>query len=225
MKPGETGMAGRLITIEGGEGAGKSTQINFLARHLEAAGKVVRTTREPGGSQGAEAIRALLVSGETDRWDPVSETLLILAARRDHVERVIKPALAAGEWVLCDRFADSTAAYQGVGHGLGRDWVRELGHLTLGDFTPDLTVILDIPVADGLARAGTRGGADRFERMGTGFHERLRRAFLDIAAEEPARCAVIDAGAEEGAVAAVIRELVADRLPDSDLSATGGADG
>ncbi|MBP5855596.1 dTMP kinase [Marivibrio halodurans] len=218
-------MSGRLITVEGGEGAGKSTQIKHLATSLELAGRDVRTTREPGGSPGAEAIRALLVSGETDRWDPVSETLLILAARRDHVERVIKPALAAGEWVLCDRFADSTAAYQGAGHGLGRDWVREIGRLTLGDFTPDLTLILDIPVGDGLARAGKRGGDDRFERMGTGFHDRLRRAFLDIAAEEPVRCAVIDATAEEYVVADAVRKLVADRLPDSGLSAAGGVDG
>lgn len=215
-------MPGRLITVEGGEGAGKSTQIKHLSAALEAAGRTVLTTREPGGSPGAEAVRDLLVSGAVDRWDPVSEALLILAARRDHVERVIKPALGAGTWVLCDRFADSTAAYQGGGHGLGRDWVARLAHLTLSDFTPDLTLILDLPVSAGLERAGKRGGDDRFERMGTAFHERMRAAFLDIAAEEPERCAVIDATAGVEVVAEAVRATVARRLPDSRIEITDG---
>ncbi len=214
-------MEGRLITFEGGEGAGKSTQIKRLGEALEATGKPVTVTREPGGSPGAEAIRALIVSGETDRWDPVAEALLILAARRDHVERLIKPALAQGHWVLCDRFTDSTAAYQGAGHGLGRDWVARLTREVLGDFTPDLTVILDLPVAEGLRRAGHRGGDDRFERMGSAFHETLRAAFREIAAEEPQRCVLIDASADIDAVAARVRAVFAERFPESGLAADG----
>lgn len=210
-------MTGRFITLEGGEGAGKSTQIKHLATALEAAGRPVVTTREPGGSPGAEEIRGLVVSGAPDRWDPVSEALLIFAARRDHVERLIKPALARGDWVLCDRFTDSTAAYQGEAHGLGRDWVRRLAQAVLGDFAPDLTLILDLSVEDGLKRAGARGGDDRFERMADGFHQRLRTGFLAIAAEEPERCAVIDAAQSEAAVASALRRTVAARLPDSGL--------
>ncbi|MEQ8604078.1 MAG: dTMP kinase [Marivibrio sp.] len=212
-------MTGRFITLEGGEGAGKSTQIKHLAAALEAAGRAVVTTREPGGSPGAEEIRALVVSGAPDRWDPPTEALLMFAARRDHVERLIKPALARGDWVLCDRFTDSTSAYQGEAHGLGRDWVRRLAQEVLGDFSPDLTLIFDLPVEDGLKRAGRRGGEDRFERMATGFHQRLRDGFLAIAAEEPERCAVIDAGRSETAVAASVRQTVAARLPDSGLGA------
>lgn len=210
-------MGGRFITLEGGEGAGKSTQVKRLAAALEAAGRTVVTTREPGGSPGAEEIRSLIVSGDPDRWDAVTEALLIFAARRDHVERLIKPALARGDWVVCDRFTDSTAAYQGEAHGLGRDWVRRMAQATLDGFAPDLTLILDVPVETGLARAGARGGDDRFERMAGGFHQRLRDGFLAIAAEEPERCAVIDADKSEGAVAEALRAAVASRLPDSGL--------
>lgn len=212
---------GRFITLEGGEGAGKSTQTHRLATALEAAGHEVLQTREPGGSRGAEAIRDLIVSGDTDRWDPVTETLLILAARRDHVERMIRPALARGAWVVCDRFADSTAAYQGAGHGLGRDWVADLGRRVFGDFAPDLTIVLDAPVPDGLARAAERGGDDRFERMDEDFHERLRQAYLDIVREEPGRCSLVDAAADPETVAAAVRAAVAARLPDSGLRAEG----
>lgn len=211
-------MTGRFITFEGGEGAGKSTQIKRLAHSLEAAGQAVLLTREPGGSPGAEEIRTLVVTGAPDRWDAVTEALLIFAARRDHVERVIKPALARGEWVLCDRFTDSTAAYQGAAHGLGRDWVRRLAGETLGSFGPDLTLVLDLPVETGVARATARGGADRFERMGPAFHGALRQAFLDIAAEEPGRCAVIDAGGSVERVADAVRAVVAQRLPESGLA-------
>lgn len=151
-------------------------------------------TREPGGSSGAEAIRALLVTGDPGRWDAETEALLVYAARRDHVVRTIAPALARGAWVLCDRFADSTMAYQGYGHGLGRAFVETLHRLVLGGLAPDLTLVLDLPVADGLARAGRRSGAEtRFERMDIAFHERLRAGFHEIARREPARCVMIDA--------------------------------
>lgn len=204
---------GRFITLEGGEGAGKSTQIRFLADALTARGKTVVLTREPGGSPGAEEIRGLLVSGETGRWGPVTEALLHTAARRDHLERTVWPALEAGHWVVCDRFFDSTMAYQGYGLGLGRDLVATLQTTALGDFRPDLTLILDLPVEDGLARAAARrGGEDRYERMDVAFHHRLRNGFLDIAAREPERCAVIDAGHPIETVRQAILDSVAQRL-------------
>ena len=207
---------GRFISLEGGEGAGKSTHIKRLAASLEAAGLTVVTTREPGGSSGAEAIRALLVAGEPGRWDGLTELLLLYAARRDHVNRTILPALDRGDWVIADRFADSTMAYQGYGFGIPRETVEQVHRIAIGDLRPDLTLILDIPVAAGLKRAGKRDGAEgasnRYERMTREFHERLRRGFLDIAAREPARCVVIDAAFEPDAVAGAIREAVAARL-------------
>ena len=204
---------GRFITLEGGEGAGKSTQIRLLADALAACGKDVVVTREPGGSKGAEEIRALLVSGETGRWGPVTEALLHTAARRDHLERTVWPALAAGRWVVCDRFFDSTMAYQGYGLGLGRDLIGALQATALGDFRPDLTLILDLPVESGLARANARrGGEDRYERMDLDFHRRLRDGFLDIAAREPERCAVIDASHPVEAVQASVLDTVTRRL-------------
>ncbi|HTH16074.1 MAG TPA: dTMP kinase [Magnetospirillum sp.] len=204
---------GRFITFEGGEGAGKSTQLKMLAEALARAGIEVVTTREPGGSKGAEAIRALLVTGEVDRWDAETEALLHSAARRDHLVKTVWPALERGAWVVCDRFADSTLAYQGYGHGLSKDFITGLTRLVLGDFTPDLTLILDLPVEEGLKRAGGRGGAeDRYERMGTAFHERLRQGFLDIAARDPGRCAVIDATADVDTVHQAILKAVKGRL-------------
>ncbi|WP_414639782.1 dTMP kinase [Arenibaculum sp.] len=204
---------GRFITLEGGEGAGKSTQLRRLAAVLAARGIDVVATREPGGSPGAEEIRGLLVSGEPGRWDPMTELLLHLAARRDHLLRKVRPALDAGRWVLSDRFADSSVAYQGYGHGLGRDLVVRMHELAIGDFRPDLTVVLDLPVATGMARARGRGaGEDRYERMGTDFHERLRAGFLDLAAREPGRCAVVDADAPADEVEARIRAVVEARL-------------
>ena len=152
--------AARFITFEGGEGAGKTTHVKRLADALTTAGIDVRTTREPGGAPGAEEIRDLLVTGETGRWDATSEALLHFAARRAHVEAMVRPALAAGRWVVCDRFADSTMAYQGYGHGLGRDAVETLYRVVLDDFAPDLTLILDVPVAVGLERAGGRDHAE-----------------------------------------------------------------
>ncbi|MGY0790112.1 dTMP kinase [Azospirillum argentinense] len=204
---------GRFITLEGGEGAGKTTQIRLLADALIGLGKRVVLTREPGGSPGAEEIRGLLVSGETGRWGPVTEALLHTAARRDHLERTVWPALEAGHWVICDRFFDSTMAYQGYGLGLGRDLVATLQTTALGDFRPDLTLILDLPVEEGLARAAARrGGEDRYERMDVAFHHRLRDGFLDIAAREPERCVVVDAGHPVEAVQAAILDHVTRRL-------------
>ncbi|HEX6101742.1 MAG TPA: dTMP kinase [Alphaproteobacteria bacterium] len=207
--------APRFITLEGGEGAGKSTHLRRLGEAMRAAGETVVLTREPGGSEGAEQIRALLVGGAVNRWEPMTEALLHYAARRDHVERTIRPALDAGSWVLCDRFADSTMAYQGYGLGLSRDRIEALHRIVLGEFKPALTLILDLPVEEGLIRARGRGGAageDRYERMGAGFHERLRAGFLDIAVREPARCVIIDAARPVEAVAAAIRAAVRERL-------------
>lgn len=204
---------GRFITFEGGEGAGKSTQLRKLADALAASGIEVMTTREPGGSKGAEAIRALLVTGEVDRWDAQTEALLHTAARRDHLAKTVWPALRRGAWVVCDRFADSTLAYQGYGHGLPHEFITGLTRLAIGDFKPDLTLILDLPVAEGLKRADGRGGAeDRYERMGAEFHERLRQGFLDIARNDPDRCAVIDATAELDAVHQAVMRAVKSRL-------------
>lgn len=170
-------------------------------------------TREPGGSPGAEAIRRLLLEGDTERWDAISETLLFFAARRDHINRTIQPALDAGRWVVCDRFTDSTIAYQGHGRGLPLGELASLRNFALGDFAPDLTLILDLAVADGLARAARRpGAADRFERLDSGFHQRLRHGFLVIAKAEPERCAVIDAGGDVAAVHRAILAAVSARL-------------
>jgi dTMP kinase len=204
--------AGKFITIEGGEGAGKSTQLGLLAAALERSGIAVRTTREPGGSPGAEAIRRLLLEGEGERWDAVSEALLLIAARRDHVSRVIGPSLRQGMWVVSDRFADSTIAYQGYGKGVPLDELRALHRIALGDFEPDLTVILDMPVELGLARAAARSSADRFERLDHAFHERLRRGFREIAAASPVRCALIDASGDPQAVHRTVLAEVAQRL-------------
>ena len=204
---------GRFITLEGGEGAGKSTQIALLKAALEAKGIRVLTTREPGGSEGGEEIRNLLVNGETHRWEPLTEALLNYAARHEHLQKLILPALNDGTWVLCDRFADSTMAYQGYGHTMNREVIRRLHRLVVDDISPDLTLIFDLPVEQGLARAGSRGeGEDRYERMGSAFHERLRAGFLEIAKKNPMRCSVIDATGDVGAVAMAVTAEVAQRL-------------
>ncbi len=205
---------GRFITFEGGEGAGKSTQLARLCEVLHERGLEVVGTREPGGSPGAEAIRELLVHGEPQRWDAVTETLLHFAARRDHFVRTIEPALGRGAWVVCDRFADSTMAYQAYGLGVEKSFVTELYEQLLGGFAPDLTIILDLPVEQGLARAVIRGGVDRYERMGKDFHQRLRDGFLAIAATEPGRCAIIDASRDEDAVHDAVIALVDMRVAD-----------
>jgi dTMP kinase len=206
-------MTGRFITLEGGEGTGKSTQIKRLAASLEAKGIAVLATREPGGSTGAEQIRSLLVEGEPGRWDAITETLLAYAARADHVARTIGPALLAGTWVISDRFSDSTFAYQGVGRGVPRETIRRIDSAVLDDFAPDLTLVLDLDATTGLQRATARGAAEnRFEKFGPDFHEKLRQAFLDIARRHPERCRVIDAGGSEDQVAEAILAAVSRRF-------------
>ncbi|WP_119165640.1 dTMP kinase [Algihabitans albus] len=202
---------GRFITFEGGEGAGKSTQVKRLAERLRAAGAEVVTTREPGGSPGAEEIRDLLVHGEAARWDPVTETLLHFAARRDHLTKTVWPALERQAWVVCDRFADSTRAYQGAGQGGDAVLIEDLYRQVVGAFAPCMTFILDLPVETGLARAAARNeGGERYEGMDRTFHERLRQGFLEIARREPQRCRVIDATAAEDAVAAAVWSALAE---------------
>jgi dTMP kinase len=200
---------GRFITLEGGEGAGKSTQAGRLAVALAARGLPVLRTREPGGTPGAERIRALLLNHGP--WDPVAEAMMMFSARREHVVKVIRPFLDAGGWVVCDRFADSTLAYQGA-QGLPREIWARLAEVALEGFAPDLTLVLDLPPEAGMARAAARSGADRYERMGMRFHAAVRQAFLGIAAAEPQRCLVVDAGQEAEAVAAAIGAAVGARL-------------
>ena len=204
---------GRFITFEGGEGAGKSTQVRRLAQRLAGAAPEVVLTREPGGSPGAEAIRHLLVTGDVDRWSACTETLLFYAARRDHIERMILPALDRGAWVVCDRFADSTRAYQDSAGGANPTLIEALETHVLEGLKPDLTLLLDLPVAVGLARAAARRqGETRFEDKGRAFHERLRAAFLHIASAEPGRCVVIDAAAPEDDVEAAVWAAVETRF-------------
>jgi dTMP kinase len=211
MRPGTA--RGRFITFEGGEGVGKSTQLRLLAATLREAGIGVVTTREPGGSKGAEEIRSLLVQGHAERWDPLTEALLHSAARRDHLVKTILPALAAGHWVISDRFADSTLAYQGYGHGLPTTTLDILTRLVLDEVSPDLTIVLDLPAIDGLRRAAARGGGeDRYESMDHAFHDRLRQGFLAIARANPARCVVVDAGRPVAEVQASVCAAVAGRL-------------
>jgi dTMP kinase len=204
---------GKFITLEGGEGSGKSTQVAALAAALREEGREVVETREPGGSPGAEAIRELLVHGASDRWDAVSETLLHFAARRDHLRATVWPALERGAWVISDRFADSTMAYQGYGQGLEPATIEEIYRLTIGEFRPDLTFILDLPAETGLERAAAReGGGERYEGMGLAFHERLREGFLAIAKAEPERCLVVDAAADAQTVTTRLLDALNSRL-------------
>jgi len=204
---------GAFISFEGGDGAGKSTQINLLAERLRNAGCDVVVTREPGGSEGAEAIRALLVKGDADRWSPVTEALLMYAARGDHLEKVILPALARGAVVITDRFADSTMAYQGIAGDLGREKIEALYNLVVGDNGPDLTIILDAPAEEGLRRASSDEGETRFEEKGDAYQRSVRDAFLEIARSDPDRCAVIDARDPIETVAANVIAAVKARFP------------
>jgi dTMP kinase len=204
---------GRFITIEGGEGAGKTTQVGLLVAAFERARIPARATREPGGSPGGEAIRRLLLEGDGARWSGVGEALLLVAARSDHVARLIAPSLAQGIWVVSDRFADSTLAYQGYGRGLALEDLAALHRFALGSFAPDLTVILDLPAEIGLARAAARAsGDDRFERLDHAFHERLREGFRKIAAKDSARCILIDGSSDPQTVHRAVLDAVEGRL-------------
>jgi len=203
----------RFITLEGGEGAGKSTQVARLVAALRARKLSALATREPGGSPGAEEIRRLIVEGEPGRWDILTETLLVFAARADHVASTIKPALARGEWVVCDRFTDSTYAYQGSARGMARETIRRMEALVLHDFRPDLTLVLDMPVEAAMSRIRSRGHAEnRFEKFDLAFHNRLRQCFLDIAKRDRERCMVIDATADVDAVAKAVWQAVTKRF-------------
>lgn len=205
-------MSGKFITFEGGEGSGKSTQISILYELCKKTNLDVIKTREPGGSAGGETIRNLLVSGNAS-WDAQTETLLFYAARLDHINKLIKPALAENKIVLCDRFADSTLVYQGVGKGLSENYIRELHNLTLGNFSPDLTIILDIDPAIGLKRAVGRAHSEtRFESLGLEFHQKIRAGFLTIAQKEPHRCVVLNADQSETALHAQIIKTLTERL-------------
>jgi dTMP kinase len=204
------GGRGRFITLEGGEGAGKSTQARVLAEALSARGLPVLLTREPGGAPGAEAIRGVLLG--SGPWDGVAECLLHFAARREHVARSVGPALEAGMWVVCDRFADSTLAYQCSGQGVPRAVFDALADTALGPLRPDLTILLDLPPEAGLARAAARGETNRYEALDPAFHARVRGGFLAIAHAEPGRCVVMDAASPPDEVASAILAAVQTRL-------------
>lgn len=205
---------GFFITLEGGEGSGKSTHAKLLAERFASAGRDVIVTREPGGAPEAEAIRGLLLGGEPERWSPLAEALLNHAARDNHLAVTIRPALARGAVVICDRFMDSTTAYQGHAGGVDLQFLASLEHAVVGETRPELTIVFDIDPELGLERAWQRdpGNADRFERMNLGFHQRLRAGFLEIAKSEPGRCVLVDAGRDEDEVARAVWGAVAARI-------------
>ena len=209
---------GKFITFEGGEGAGKSTQVRLLAGNLQRLGKKVVMTREPGGSLKAESIRRLLLEGRAAKFGPFAEALLFSIARDDHLDTVIRPALASGSWVISDRFMDSTMAYQGAGGNLAPELVRALERTIVGGTRPDVTILIDLPPEVGIARAKTRqkqlglAEADRFESMDMSFHERLRAAFLEIAKREPDRFIIVDGRLAPDQLARRIFEMVDDRF-------------
>jgi dTMP kinase len=219
-------MRGRFITFEGGEGSGKSTHARLLADHLSELGIEVVRTREPGGSPGAEAIRHILLSGLAKPLGAEAEAMLFAAARDDHVRNVIQPALNQGQWVVCDRFIDSTRVYQGVLGQVDGKLIRGLERVTVGDAMPDLTFILDVPAGVGLARAQRRRGAgpaDRYESEDVEFHEELRRAYRALATEEPQRIVLIDGRPPRAVVAGRIWEIVEERLLPGEARAIEGA--
>ncbi len=219
----------KFITFEGGEGVGKSTQAKALARRLAARGITATVTREPGGSPFAELIRDLLLSPQTPAHGPLSEALLFNAARADHLANIIRPELAAGRWVICDRFADSTRAYQGAAGGIDMATIAQLNEIVVGETEPDLTIILDLPAKEGLARASARRGnaqststqaqpVDTFEARTLAFHEKLREEFLRVAQEQPGRCVVIDGAQNIELIGAQIWSAAATKLFVSDCS-------
>jgi dTMP kinase len=211
-------MRGRFITFEGGEGTGKSTQASLLAERLRGYGLGVLVTREPGGSPGAEAIRHVVLSGAAQPLGSHAEAILFAAARDDHVSQLIRPALAAGRWVICDRFADSTRIYQGVLGNVDPRVISSLERITVGDTKPDVTVILDVPTELGLERASSRrgrGSTDRFEAETLEFHNKLREAYRELAEREPDRCVLIDAGGEASTVADAVWAVINRRLDPS----------
>lgn len=208
-------MSGRFITLEGGEGAGKSTQLKALAQALAARGMELVTTREPGGSTGAEAIRELLLKGESDRWCPRAEALLFAAARADHVEKTIRPALAAGKWVLCDRFLDSSRAYQSEGSGLEDADILALHRFGSEGLLPDRTLVLQLPNKEAEARAKARdgGASDRFGARDKAFHRKVADAFARYAREEPDRFRLVDASGDAATVTVRLMDALQDLLP------------
>lgn len=206
-------MTGPFISFEGGEGAGKSTQIQKLSTFLQEYGKDVLITREPGGSDGAEKIRELMVTGDVARWDGVCEAMLVFAGRRDHYNRVIAPALERGTYVLCDRFADSSYAYQGYGHGVDLTTIEQLYTMACGDFRPHLTFVIDVPTEIGLIRAQRRGGAEqRYENMDIDFHKRVRQGFLTLANNAPERYEVMDGTQPINTITTEIQRIVMERF-------------
>jgi dTMP kinase len=202
-------MPGRFITVEGGEGVGKTTQLAFIREYLEQAGHRVVLTREPGGTALGEEIRSLLLGHRHDGMAPATETLLMFAARAEHLERVIRPALAAGCWVLCDRFTDATYAYQGGGRGVSPERIAVLEDWVQGELRPDLTLLFDLPVAAGLERAGRRGAADRFEREKADFFERVRAAYLERAWRDPDRHRIVNAARPVETVRTEVESILA----------------
>lgn len=213
-KPAAPAARGRFISFEGGEGAGKSTQVRRLGEKLRSLGFDVVMTREPGGSPGAEAVRHVLLSGAAKPLGPVTEAMLFAAARADHVGATIRPALERGAFVICDRFVDSTRVYQGALGNVDPRLIRALERVTVGPTIPDLTIVLDLPAAEGLRRASARSGAgaDRFESEDVTFHRHLRDAFRELAEREPERCVLVDAGGDADGVADTVWRLVETRL-------------
>ena len=208
---------GVFITLEGGEGAGKSTQLTRLAEKLRAEERTVVTTREPGGTPNAEAIRELVLAHKADGWTPLSDVFLMMAARADHIAGLIEPALASGDWVICDRFSDSTRVYQGIVGGLSDDLITDLHDRALGDTRPDLTLVFDVDPQIGLARVDARAEEKtRFDAQSMAFHRAVRSGFLDIARAEPERCVVIDASAEPDTVTDAVWNAIASAFVEGD---------
>ena len=206
-------MTGRFITLEGGEGVGKSTQVKALAAALRERGLEVVETREPGGSEGAEKIRELLLTGDEERWSPQAEALLFAAARTDHVDKVIRPAILAGKWVLSDRFIDSSLAYQGGAGELGIEAVRAINAFGIEEWFPDRTLVLALAEGGARARARDNEGSDRIGGRPEGYHQKVDLSFRQIAAEEPKRVRIVDASGDPDEVTQRLLEAIADLLP------------